>query len=256
MYNRIITFSKNINEPLVRYFSINKEISFFFFNNSKILIPKEKDKQELITVNEDSNLNYILTNNIHYEKEEGCFNRFIRIYVDILLHHKKYPHHVQSLHLFGKYLLKEKVENTKKSRIHKRRLFEIDESQNEDVNEYLVRLYDESKVIIPEDLKIEEIIKKVKELFYTKKSWIYTIFTLEYNKILFQYTPNVLIKDIHNCLLYSQINKNKDVYRFIKKHGPDNICVYLLEHSDNTHILKNRYNLIRSLFEEGTYYDK
>ncbi|CRG93222.1 conserved Plasmodium protein, unknown function [Plasmodium gallinaceum] len=232
-------------KTFARFLCIKNETPYFFKNGSRILINEKKSYN--INYVEKENNKYTLINNIHYIKESDFFNRLIKIYIDIIFNFSKYPLHVQCLHIFCKKILKEKIENVKSSLEHKKVLYNSDNIKFENLNEYLVNLNKESIEKKESEEYFNKVFEKVKK-FYYYKNVLYALFTLEHNKIIFNYTENLLIKDLQNCLINSTLNNSKDIYRFIKKNGQDNIYIYIIEFSDNLYILKKRYNFIKYLF--------
>ncbi|CRG98986.1 conserved Plasmodium protein, unknown function [Plasmodium relictum] len=240
-----MNFRSNFLKTSTRFLCIKNEIPEFFKNDSNKLTNPINNYD---ITNEKKEYNkYTLINNIHYIKELDFFNRLIKIYVDIIFNFSKYPLHVQCLHIFCKNILKEKIQNVKKSKEHKKLLFNSDELNFENLNEYLVNLNDISMKKKKNDQYLNDAFEKVKKFYYCKNV-LYALFTLEYNKIIFNYTENLLIKDLQNCFINSTLNNSKYIYRFIKKYGQDNIYIYIIEYSDNLNILKKRYDFIKNIF--------
>ncbi|CAD2089248.1 conserved Plasmodium protein, unknown function [Plasmodium vinckei brucechwatti] len=235
-------------------FSPKLEIPYFLKNDSKVLIKEQKTFPfEVIKKESEKESGYTLINNIHYMKEFDFYERLIKIYVDVLFNYSKYPLHIQHLHIFSRNLLREKVDNIKKSREHKNMVLGTEQDNTNDLNEYLAELNNtlfynnrEEKKIYT-NCQIDNIITRVKE-FYNYKNVIYALFNLEHNKIIFNYTENLLIKDLQHCFVNSNINNNRKIYKYINKNGKDNVYIYILEFSKNFNILKNRFELIKKLF--------
>ncbi|SOS76824.1 conserved Plasmodium protein, unknown function [Plasmodium sp. gorilla clade G1] len=249
-------------------FSISRQSFFFFSYKSHVSIPHffKKDsggivqaKQKKILFCEEgkilekgTDVKYTLTNNIHNINEECFYKRLIKTYVDILFNSYKYPLHIQCLHIMSKNLLKDKIRNVTQSKEHKRRIFSetCNEYDVEDLNKFLVHINNllSTNNCYDMDIKNKEMIVKKINNFLHYKNVLYSLFTLEHNKIIFHYTENLLINDLQNCFINTYLNKNKDIYRFIKKYGHDNIYIYILEYAENIHILKKRFFLIKNLF--------
>ncbi|SBT75034.1 conserved Plasmodium protein, unknown function [Plasmodium malariae] len=230
-------------------FSSKVEIPHFFSECSKIPVSKYNSCEEMCEKKKHNSNDYILTNNIYYVKELDFFERLIKVYIDVIFNYPKYPVHVQDLHIFCRSILKEKVENVKRSKEHKNRiLFGSVEPAPSTLNAYLVELNDESeKNENKTEQNMNEIVEKVKKL-YNYKNVLYALFTLEHKKIVFNYTQNILERDLQHCFLNSTVNASKEIYRFIKRNGKDNIYIYVLEYSDNLHILKKRHDFVKNLF--------
>ncbi|GAW79815.1 hypothetical protein, conserved [Plasmodium gonderi] len=186
-----------------------------------------------------------------YGKDGDFYERLIRIYVDIIFNSGKYPAHVQHLHIFCRELLKDKVLNLKSSKNHKRILLKCEECGNpetENLNEYLVHLNDEAlknkKLTENEQNKIFETVKKI----YNYKNVLYVLFTLEHNRIMFNYSEHLFLKHIQNCFLNSAVSSRMDIYRYIKRFGADNVCIYICEYSNHADILKKRHEIVKNLF--------
>ncbi|VTZ68172.1 conserved Plasmodium protein, unknown function [Plasmodium chabaudi chabaudi] len=239
----------------IRLFSSKLEVPYFFKNDSGVLIKEQKILPcEISKKENEKESGYTLINNIHYMKEFDFYERLIKIYVDVLFNYPKYPLHVQHLHIFGRNLLKEKVDNVKQSREHKNVILGTEDDNTNDLNEYLAELnntlfYNNSsrEKKIYTNCQIDNIISRVKE-FYNCKNVIYALFNLEHNKIIFNYTENLLLKDLQHCFVNSNINNNRKIYKYINKNGKDNVYIYILEFSKNLNILKNRFELIKKLF--------
>ncbi|SOV74203.1 conserved Plasmodium protein, unknown function [Plasmodium sp. gorilla clade G3] len=249
-------------------FSICRQSFFFFSYKNHVVIPHffKKDSGRSVEVNQKkiffcdegkifekgTDVKYTLTNNVHNINEECFYKRLIRTYVDILFNSYKYPLHVQCLHILSKNLLKEKIRNITQSKEHKRKIFpEIDNEYDvEDLNKFLVHINNILSTNNCYDMNIknkDNIVKKINK-FLNYKNVLYALFTLEHNKIIFHYTENLLINELHNCFINSYLNKNKDIYRFINKYGNDNIYIYILEYAENINILKRRFFLVKNLF--------
>ncbi|CXI27236.1 conserved Plasmodium protein, unknown function [Plasmodium berghei] len=250
-----IPWKFSTTRTFTKLFSPTLEIPYFFKNDSEILIKEKKTYpcEEVIKKENEKERGYTIINNIHYMQKFDFYDRLIKTYVDVIFNYPKYPLHVQHLHIFGRNLLKEKVNNVKKSRDHKNMIFEKEQDNSNDLNEYLSELNDRLFYNNKKEKKnytnyqIDNIISRIKE-FYNYKNVIYALFNLEHNKIIFNYTENLLIKDLQHCFVNSNINNNRRIYKYINKNGKDNVYIYILEFSQNLNILKNRFELIKKLF--------
>lgn len=141
------------------------------------------------------------------------------------------------------------MKNVKRSEEHKRLLFNDKKSEIKNLNEYLVNLNEAvSKSNIKQNtMNFQDAFENIKKIYF-HKNIIYAFFTMESNKIVFNFTDDILYKDIENCLINYPLNNNKEVYRFIKKYGKDNIYIYILECANTASILKDRYHCIKNLF--------
>ncbi|EUD66906.1 hypothetical protein C922_02490 [Plasmodium inui San Antonio 1] len=197
--------------------------------------------------------------NIQTGKEADFFERLIKIYVDVIFNWEKYPPHVQHLHILGRSLLMDKVLNVRSSKSHKKKLLNYEEdklSQNkppqnnplENMNEYLVRLNEaavRNEKLSEKDKK--DVIQKVKNIF-NHKNVLYALFTLQHNRILFNFSEHLFLKHVEICFLNSTVSNRMDIYRYIRRFGVDNICLYVFEYADHLNILKRRHEVVKGLF--------
>ncbi|SOV11371.1 conserved Plasmodium protein, unknown function [Plasmodium gaboni] len=250
-------------------FNISRQSFFFCSYKNNVTIPHffKKYSGKIVDINEKKTIfyderkilergkdvKYTLTSNVYNIDEKSFYKKLIRTYVDILLNSYKYPLHVQCLHILSMNLLKEKIRNVTQSKEHKRKNFDeiYNEYDVEDLNKFLVFINNLLSTNNYHDMiinnNIENIIKKINN-FLNYKNVLYALFTLEHNKIIFQYAENVLINELQNCFINSYLNKNKDIYRFINKYGHDNIYIYIIEYAENLNILKKRFALVKNLF--------
>ncbi|ANQ06870.1 Uncharacterized protein PCOAH_00012280 [Plasmodium coatneyi] len=187
--------------------------------------------------------------NLHSGKEGDFFERLIRIYVDVIFNWDKYPPHVQHLHILGRSLLMDKVLNVRSSKSHKKKLLNCEDSKPfENMNEYLVRLNEAAlggEKLLEDEKK--DVIQKVKNIF-NHKNVLYALFTLQHNRILFNFSEQLFLKNVEICFLNSAVSSRMDIYRYIRRFGVDNICLYVFEYADHLHILKKRHEVVKGLF--------
>ncbi|SCA48706.1 conserved Plasmodium protein, unknown function [Plasmodium ovale] len=245
----------------------------FFGNGSETLITNSSPCNEVSGGKKHRHMNYTLINNMHYAKGVEFFDRLIKIYVDVILHSEKYPEHVQQLHIFGKNLLEEKVENVRRSNEHKKRLLGGEEPKADNLNEYLVHLNRQLAFRKNENIQLrdglcdgfgvrrlaegyqDKVAAKVGQ-FYNCRNVIYALFTVEHTRILFNYSEISLIRDLQLCFVNSAVNGNREIYRYIRKNGHDNVYIYILECANNMYIVKRRYDAIKKLFIISTEHNK
>ncbi|CAI7718969.1 conserved Plasmodium protein, unknown function [Plasmodium vivax] len=192
--------------------------------------------------------------NLQGAKEGDFFERLIRIYVDVIFNCGRYPPHVQHLHILGRSLLMDKVLNVRSSKSHQKKLLNCEESQpSENMNEYMVRLNDAAlrREQLTDDGK-REVIKKVKNI-YNHKNVLYALFTLQHKRILFNFSEHLFLKHVESCLLNSAVSSRMDVYRYIRRFGVDNVCLYIFEYADHLHVLKKRHAVLKGLFFGGSH---
>ncbi|KJP85893.1 hypothetical protein AK88_04480 [Plasmodium fragile] len=207
-----------------------------------------------------------LIGNLQSGKQGDLFERLIKIYVDVIFNYEKYPPHVQHLHILGKErgneqysttavhgagrsLLMDKVLNVRSSKSHKNKLLHCEENRpSENMNEYLVRLNEAAmrNEKLSEHEK-KDVIQKVKNIF-NHKNVLYALFTLEHNRILFNFSEQLFLKHMEICFLNSAVSNSMDIYRYIRRFGVDSICLYLFEYADHVHILKKRHEIIKGLY--------
>lgn len=261
--------STKVFKRFVRCFSVKNDIPFFLDKNYSTPLKKTLKRTDRINeynnehVTNNNNNSLTILNNIYTVQNLDLFDKLIRVYVDVLCNYSKYPPHVQYLHIFCSNLLREKVKNVQRSEQHQRTLFNVRKSESINLNEYLVSL---NETIFNSSLKKEALTLNIHQdafdnlkRFYQCKNVIYAFFTMESSKILFHFTKDILINDIENCLINYTLNSTKEAYRFIKKNGKDNIYIYILEYTNNTQILKERYQRVKNMFfeqEEGATKNK
>ncbi|GAB65316.1 hypothetical protein PCYB_053340 [Plasmodium cynomolgi strain B] len=238
----------------IRFYASTWEVPQFFIRGSQIgstqmsHLGEETDQRKLPHWSRNTP-----PGNLQSGKEGDLFERLIRIYVDVIFNYDRYPPHVQHLHILGRSLLMDKVLNVRSSKNHKKKLLNCEENKpSENLNEYLVRLNEaalRNKKLSENEKK--DVIKKVKNIF-NHKNVLYALFTLQHNRILFNFSEHLFLKHIEICFLNSAISTRMDIYRYIRRFGVDNIFLYVFEYSDNFHILKKRHEIVKGLFFGST----
>ncbi|CAA9987004.1 conserved Plasmodium protein, unknown function [Plasmodium knowlesi strain H] len=239
-----------IHQGSIRLYTSTCKVPKFFISGSEIGSTQVRHAGEQVDHSEIPHWNRNTPHGSLYSGKEGdLFDRLIRIYVDVIFNCDKYPPHVQHLHILGRSLLMDKVLNVQSSRTHKKKLLKCEENKpSENMNEYLVRL---NKAALRNEKLSEnekkEVIEKVKNIF-NHKNVLYALFTLEHNRILFNFSEQLFLKHVEICFLNSAVSSRMDIYRYIKRFGVDNICLYVFEYANHLHILKKRHEVVKRLF--------